>query len=81
VHERKLIFVRYAIGLVFISPLGDLIRRRQLLLLLMLLSGSLSIGLAITKSLVAFEVLSFIVAVFSVTPQVYTASSFFTDYN
>lgn len=61
---------RYAVGLVFLSPLGDLVRRRQLLLLLMAVTASLSIGLAITQSLVAFEVISFFVGVLSVTPQV-----------
>ncbi|KAF9522312.1 major facilitator superfamily domain-containing protein [Crepidotus variabilis] len=60
----------YAVGLVFISPLGDLVRRRQLLLVLMITAGALSIGLAITNSFVAFEVISFFVAIFSVTPQV-----------
>lgn len=60
----------YAVGLVFLSPLGDLIRRRQLLLVLMFTSGSLSVGLALTKSIVGFEILSFFVAISSVTPQV-----------
>jgi hypothetical protein len=55
---------------VLLSPLGDLVRRRQLLLLLMTLAGSLSIGLALTHSLVAFETISFLVGVLSVTPQV-----------
>ena len=36
----------------------------------MFTSGSLSIGLALTKSIVGFEILSFLVAVSSVTPQV-----------
>ncbi|KAF9059614.1 MFS DHA1 protein [Rhodocollybia butyracea] len=60
----------YAVGIVLISPLGDIVRRRQLLLLLILTSGSLTIGLAITKSLRVFEVLSFLTAVVSITPQV-----------
>ncbi|EPQ50062.1 MFS general substrate transporter [Gloeophyllum trabeum ATCC 11539] len=60
----------YAIGLVFLSPLGDLIHRRQFIFFLMTAAAGLTIGLAITKSLVAFEVLSFFVAVVSITPQV-----------
>ena len=45
-------------------------RRRPLLLLLVFLSGSLTIGLAVTDSLVAFEALCFLVGMFTVTPQV-----------
>ncbi|KAH9850127.1 major facilitator superfamily domain-containing protein [Lenzites betulinus] len=60
----------YAIGLLFITPLGDLIRRRPLLLLLTVITASLTIGLAITKSLVVFEVLTFLIGIASVTPQI-----------
>ncbi|KAJ7143675.1 major facilitator superfamily domain-containing protein [Mycena epipterygia] len=60
----------YATGLLFLTPLGDLVRRRPLLLLLIFTSASLTIGLAITRSLVIFEVLSFLIAFSSVTPQV-----------
>ncbi|KAJ7080577.1 MFS DHA1 protein [Mycena belliarum] len=60
----------YATGLLFLSPLGDLIRRRPLVLLLIFTSGSLTIGLALTRSLVVFEALSFLIAFASVTPQV-----------
>ncbi|KAJ7757284.1 hypothetical protein B0H14DRAFT_2976727 [Mycena olivaceomarginata] len=60
---------RYATGILFISPLGDLVRRRQLILLLAIISGSLTIGLAITP-IVVFEVLSYVIGFVSVTPQI-----------
>ncbi|KAI1789923.1 major facilitator superfamily domain-containing protein [Ganoderma leucocontextum] len=63
----------YAIGLLFIAPLGDLVRRRPLILALTFIAASLSIGLAITKSLVAFEVLSFLVGICTATPQILMA--------
>ena len=45
-------------------------QRRQLILLLILTSSCLTIGLAVTNSLVAFEVLTFLTGVASVVPQV-----------
>ncbi|KAJ7914289.1 major facilitator superfamily domain-containing protein [Mycena leptocephala] len=60
----------YATGILLISPLGDLVRRRQLIIFLALISASLTIGLAITPNLVVFETLSFIIGVVSVTPQI-----------
>ncbi|KAJ3976456.1 major facilitator superfamily domain-containing protein [Lentinula raphanica] len=65
-----LIQAGYATGLFFISPLGDLVRRRQLLLILVFVSASLTIGLALTPNLPTFQVLSFLVGASSVTPQV-----------
>ncbi|CAK5283706.1 unnamed protein product [Mycena citricolor] len=56
----------YAVGVVFISPVGDITRRRPLLLLLMAISTLLTIGLAITANFVAFEVLSFFVGMTSI---------------
>lgn len=53
-----------------ISPLGDLVRRRPLILSTVILSTSLTIGLAVTDNLVVFETLSFIVGAVSVTPQI-----------
>ncbi|KAF6749452.1 MFS superfamily [Ephemerocybe angulata] len=60
----------YAIGLLLITPLGDLSKRRPLILLLQLLATALTIGLALTSSLVAFEILSFLVGVVTVVPQI-----------
>ncbi|KAJ7268022.1 major facilitator superfamily domain-containing protein [Mycena rebaudengoi] len=60
----------YATGILFISPLGDLVRRRQLIVLLAVLSTSMTVGLAVTSNLILFEALSFLIGVVSVTPQI-----------
>ncbi|KZP00314.1 MFS general substrate transporter [Calocera viscosa TUFC12733] len=60
----------YATGLLFVTPLGDMIRRRELLLALLVCAGSITIGLAATKSLELFEALSFLSGIVAVTPQV-----------
>jgi MFS family permease len=56
----------YAGALLLISPLGDLVKRRPLILLLCIAGAVLSIGLAVTNSLTAFEALSFIIGFISV---------------
>ncbi|KAF8187757.1 MFS superfamily [Pholiota molesta] len=61
---------RYAVGLVLISPLGDLLRRRSLILCIVAMSTCLTIGLAVTSKLMVFEALSFLVGVLTVTPQI-----------
>jgi sugar phosphate permease len=64
---RHLTSNRYAVGILFLTPLGDLLRRRQLVLALLGTTALLSIGLASAESLVAFEVLAFFVGVFTVS--------------
>jgi hypothetical protein len=68
---------RYATGILFISPLGDLVRRRQLIVFLAVLSASMTIGLAVTSNLVLFEALSFLIGVVSVTPQILIVRNYF----
>ena len=60
----------YAVGLLCICPLGDLVRRRPLILLLTFLSASFTIGLSVTSSLPVFEALSFLVGICSGVPQI-----------
>lgn len=60
----------YAVGLVFLTPLGDLVPRRPLILLLLIASSALSLGLALAPTLNAVSVISFFLGVVTVTPQV-----------
>lgn len=61
---------RYATGLLLISPLGDLVRRRGLLLLVLSASTLVAMGMALSRNLVSVQVLSYFLGVASVTPQV-----------
>ncbi|VDC02291.1 unnamed protein product [Peniophora sp. CBMAI 1063] len=60
----------YGAGLLLIAPLSDLVPRRPLLLGSVFIALTLTIGLCITNSLVAFEVLTFFVGMFSNPPQI-----------
>ncbi|KAN0087861.1 Major facilitator superfamily domain containing protein [Tylopilus felleus] len=62
--------IGYCIGLFFISPLGDLLWRRQLILTLVFITTCLSVGLALSKNLLVFQTFAFFVGVFNVTPQI-----------
>ncbi|KAJ3821126.1 major facilitator superfamily domain-containing protein [Lentinula raphanica] len=62
----------YATGVVFVSPLGDLVPRRPLLLVVVLTDIMFTLGLALTHSAHVFEALSFVVGVTSVAPQILT---------
>ncbi|KAG8968266.1 hypothetical protein FRC03_008132 [Tulasnella sp. 419] len=60
----------YATGLLLITPLGDLVRRRPLLLLIGMLSTIFTVSVALAPTLQAFKVLSYFMGVFTVTPQI-----------
>lgn len=51
--------------------MGDMLRRRGLVLILVLSSTCLTIGLAVTNSLFVFEVISFLIGFASVSPQIF----------
>ena len=61
---------RYATGLLLITPLGDLVRRRGLILIMIAFTAALTIGLPLTSSLAVFEGLSFLIGFGSVVPQI-----------
>lgn len=53
-----------------ITTLGDLVRRRPLILILVFLSASFTVGLAVTPNMAVFQGISFLVGLFSVVPQI-----------
>ncbi|KAI8944524.1 major facilitator superfamily domain-containing protein [Xylaria longipes] len=59
----------YAGGLLFIIPLGDILRRRYLVLGLVILDAAVWLGCILTTSFPSFLALSFLVGLFTVTPQ------------
>ncbi|KAG8906718.1 hypothetical protein FRB99_006316 [Tulasnella sp. 403] len=60
----------YGAGLLLITPLGDLIRRRPLLLLVLLSSTFLTLGVAMSPNLQTLQTLSFLQGVVSIVPQI-----------
>ncbi|KAH8669009.1 major facilitator superfamily domain-containing protein [Xylariales sp. PMI_506] len=59
----------YAVGLIFVVPLGDIVYRRPLIIGLVLVTALLWLGLTLSQSFPAFLGLSFAAGFFTVTPQ------------
>ncbi|KAL2818740.1 major facilitator superfamily domain-containing protein [Aspergillus cavernicola] len=60
----------YAAGLIFICPLGDMVRRRPFVLLLTFITATIWLGLCFTNSYNVFLALSFLSSITTVTPQI-----------
>ncbi|KAJ3032872.1 hypothetical protein HDV00_007006 [Rhizophlyctis rosea] len=60
----------YAVGLLFVTPLGDMVSRRIVILILCLLITLLSIALSFIPWLPLFKVVSFLIGVTTVVPQI-----------
>ncbi|KAI1421159.1 major facilitator superfamily domain-containing protein [Xylaria sp. FL1777] len=59
----------YAVGLLFLCPLGDIVPRRPFILFLILVTATMWIGLCLTTNFGAFVSISFLCGVGTVTPQ------------
>ncbi|PZP49227.1 MAG: MFS transporter [Pseudopedobacter saltans] len=62
--------VGYGLGLFFLIPLGDKLSRKNLSLILLLLLALTSTGIAFTHSFPLLMLLSVLIGIFSVTPQI-----------
>ncbi|KAI1099204.1 MFS general substrate transporter [Jackrogersella minutella] len=59
----------YAVGLLLIVPVGDIVRRRPMILCLIFMTALIWLGCTLTRSFSAFLGLSFLVGLLTVTPQ------------
>ncbi|RFU82001.1 mfs general substrate transporter [Trichoderma arundinaceum] len=59
----------YATGLLFIVPVGDIVRRRPMIISLVFVTSMFWLGCTLTKSFEPFLGLSYLVGLFTVTPQ------------
>lgn len=58
----------YAGGILFLCPMGDLVRRRPFVLSLMLFTATVSLGVCITERFEVFVAVTFLMSVTTVTP-------------
>ncbi|KAI2628711.1 MFS general substrate transporter [Hypoxylon sp. NC1633] len=59
----------YAAGLLLIVPMADIVKRRPMILILMFVTALIWLGCTLTRSFSVFLGLSFVVGLFTVTPQ------------
>ncbi|TFA97535.1 Putative uncharacterized transporter [Trichoderma ghanense] len=59
----------YATGLLFIVPIGDIVRRRPMIISLVFVTSLIWLGCTLAKKFEVFLGLSYVVGLFTVTPQ------------
>ncbi|KAL2214010.1 MFS general substrate transporter [Sarocladium strictum] len=68
-QSATLIQAGYAFGLIFVLPLGDMLRRRPFIIGLIWFTATVWIGLCLTNNFMVFRIVSFICGITTVTPQ------------